>query len=147
MKRSPELRDLSVDHHHGLVLARTARTAAAGTKGLTVEEAWDRVETTFAEHLEPHFRIEETLLAPALEAVGEVDLARRLHAEHAALRHFLHPGCERSATELKRFGDLLDDHIRFEERTLFDVAEKKLGTDALRAVAEASRTAGRGNSK
>jgi hypothetical protein len=30
MKRIPQLRDLSEDHHHGLVLARKARQAAAG---------------------------------------------------------------------------------------------------------------------
>lgn len=145
MKRSPELRDLSVDHHHGLVLARTARNAGAGTKVLTVEEAWAKVDATFAEHLEPHFRIEETLIAPALEAAGEGDLVRRLHEEHAALRGFLHPAGERSAAELKRFGDLLDDHIRFEERILFDIAEKKLRPETLRAVAAACVAAGRGN--
>ena len=34
MKRSPELRDLSEQHHYGLVASRTLRLAAAGEKPL-----------------------------------------------------------------------------------------------------------------
>lgn len=137
MKRSPELRDLSVDHHHGLVLARTARNVAEGRKPLGLEEAWTEVAERFAAELEPHFRIEEELLAPALAAAGEGALVGRLHEEHAALRAFVGPAGPRSAADLGRFGELLEQHIRFEERVLFVVAEEKLDKAVLGAVAEA----------
>ena len=40
MKRFPELRDLSSDHHHGLVLARKAKLTARGEGDLTLDDAW-----------------------------------------------------------------------------------------------------------
>lgn len=137
MKRSPQLRDLSADHHHGLALARRVRRASDSAEALGA--AWAEVEATFAAELEPHFVIEETMLAPALEARGEVALAKRLHEEHAALRAFLAPGADRSHARLQRFGELLEQHIRFEEREFFEVAQAVLDADVLRAVEEESR--------
>jgi hypothetical protein len=39
MKRTPELRTLSEDHHYGLVHARRLRRAAEGDEGYTPEAA------------------------------------------------------------------------------------------------------------
>ncbi len=137
MKRVPGLRDLSEDHHLGLVLARTARKAAAGKGALSVGDAWAEIEGKFTTELEPHFRIEESLIAPALVHLGESQLAQRLLDDHAALRELLIAGCDRTATGLARFGELLDKHIRFEERELFEVAQAKLGDDELSKIAQA----------
>jgi hemerythrin-like domain-containing protein len=137
VKRSDELRDLSVEHHHGLVLARRARRAAAGEDGATPGEVWDGIAERFRAELEPHFAIEEDVLAPALEATGEAELVRRLREEHAELRSFVAPDGPRTWVALRRFGELLGDHIRFEERVLFDRAEAVLDADALAAVARA----------
>jgi len=139
MKRSAELRDLSEDHHHGLVLARKAKHAAAGPDDRAAAEMWVEVEMHFAAELAPHFQIEETLIAPHLTAAGESELTRRLLDEHRVLRECVGPGSGRSRADLGRFGDLLEDHIRFEERELFEVAQQRLSPEALRAVAEACR--------
>lgn len=136
MKRAPELRALSEDHHHGLVLARKAKLAGAD-EGSAVDAAWAEVEARFEEALEPHFRIEETLLAPPLAAAGERALVERLLAEHAVLRACVAPGAPRTALALVRFGDLLEAHIRFEERELFETAQTRLDAATLRAIAEA----------
>lgn len=136
MKRAPELRALSEDHHHGLVLARKAKLAG-GNEGSAVDAAWAEVEARFEDALEPHFRIEETLLAPPLAAAGERALVERLLAEHAALRAYVAPGAPRTALALVRFGEFLEAHIRFEERELFEAAQRRLDAAALRAIAEA----------
>jgi hemerythrin-like domain-containing protein len=139
VKRIPELRELSEDHHHGLVLARKARQAAAGGDMHAVDEAWVEVELQFATELAPHFQIEESLIAPQLEAVGELELTKRLFEEHRALRAFVRPGVARTSADLLRFGELLEAHIRFEERELFEAAQKRLSSEALGAIAEACR--------
>ena len=63
MKRSRELRDLSEQHHYGLVAARRLRKAAEEATPLDQEaslflDEWRR-------EIEPHFRVEEELLLPA----------------------------------------------------------------------------------
>ena len=145
MKRAPQLRDLSEDHHHGLVLARNAKLAGSGDKAPSVSEMWAHVEAVFKSELEPHFEIEESFIGEALRGAGESQLAQRLVDEHEALRQFLLPGHRRTVDDLRRFGELLEQHIRFEERELFQVAQEKLTGDELAAVAQACR--GRGGEK
>jgi len=137
MKRAPELRDLSEDHHYGLVLALKAKRAGAGEGDLSSADVWTEVEARFRAELEPHFQIEESLIAPPLETQGESRLAKQLYEEHEALRQFLAPGSERATDDLRRFGELLEKHIRFEERELFEAAQNSLSPEVLQAVAEA----------
>jgi hypothetical protein len=139
MKRIPELRDLSEDHHHGLVLAQKAKRAAAGVDARAAAEIWVEVEMHFASELLPHFQIEETYMAPALEAAGESALTARLYDEHRALRECVRSGGGRTPADLGRFGELLENHIRFEEREFFEVAQKRMSPEALGAVAAACR--------
>jgi hemerythrin-like domain-containing protein len=137
MKRAPQLRDLSEDHHHGLVLARKAKIAASGKEGPSEPEMWAEVEAVFKSELAPHFEIEEALIGTALRAAGESQLAQRLTDEHEALRRFIVPGHPHTTDDLRHFGELLEQHIRFEERELFQVAQEKLTSDELGAVAKA----------
>ena len=137
MKRLPELQALSEDHHSGLVLARKAKKAAAGEDGFSTRNVWADVEARFKTELEPHFQIEESFIASNLEAQGESRLAKRLYEEHETLRQFLFPESGRTSADLQSFGELLEKHIRFEERELFEVAQNSLSPDVLRAVARA----------
>lgn len=119
MKRSPALRALSSEHHGGLVLARRALLAATPE---AVAEAWREVETRFAKELEPHFREEESWLLPELKRLGEAERVRRTLDEHARLRTLVYE-CAHDAEGLRLFAELLQAHIRFEERELFGIAE------------------------
>jgi len=139
MKRLPELRDLSEDHHHGLVLARRALRASNSAERSVLDDVWADVLRHFETTLEPHFHIEESLIAPILEKQGESQLAARLYEEHSALRQLVGTMDGEMADNLRRFGELLEKHIRFEERELFEVAQRVLSADALRAVADACR--------
>ena len=144
MKRSPELRDLSEDHHHGLVLARKAKRAGSREGDLSVSEVWAEAEARFRAELDPHFGIEEAFIGAALERLGETKLAGRLYEEHASLRKFFVPEAGRGPADLSRFGELLEKHIRFEERELFAVAQRVLPPGALDAVANACQARRRG---
>jgi len=139
MKRSAALRDLSDDHHVALVLALRARRTAAGGDEDAVAATWREAERTHRDELEPHFAIEERWLAPPLEAAGEAALVARLHEDHAALREALAPGAARGAAALAAFGERLAAHVRFEERELFPVAERRLPVAALAAIEAACR--------
>lgn len=138
MQRAPQLVSLSHDHHHALVLARRCRLCATPDASGDVAAAWAAVREAFPSHLEPHFEIEEAHLVPALEAAGETVMVERLREEHAALRAL---AAEESATAstVERFGTLLEAHVRFEEREVFELAQRRLPAAILDTVAEACR--------
>lgn len=127
MKRSPFLRDLSRDHHAALSLAN--RIAKADDEGALADLMTD-VPERFRRELEPHFRQEEEDLLVRLVQAGEESLVRRTLAEHGRLRDLASrlAGGDRSA--LGSFGAALRDHVRFEERELFEAAEAALGNPA-----------------
>jgi hemerythrin-like domain-containing protein len=137
MRRIAALRDLSDDHHQGLVLARTAKRAANGEGALSAEEAWDELLLKFEQELAVHFQIEEDFLTAPMIAVGESDVVDQLVEEHRALRSFVAPDSDRTIEALARFGLLLEQHIRFEERTFFEIAQERLDDDTLKRVLEA----------
>jgi iron-sulfur cluster repair protein YtfE (RIC family) len=139
MKRLPELRQLSEDHHHGLVLARKARRAGTVSKTPSITAIWEEVLEKFRLELEPHFLIEEQYLAPPLLDLGETELIQRFNLEHRQLRALVNHQNNWSLTALHAFGKLLEKHIRFEERELFEVAQRRLSANHLKAIQEAYR--------
>ena len=134
MERDPRLHRMSHEHHQALVLARTARRAAGKVDPSAI---WSEVTRRFRDELEPHFRIEEEILLPALRAAGRGDLVDRTLADHAALRAIV--VSEDALDErLRRFGELLHDHVRFEERELFETAQTVLDGAVLDRIAALS---------
>lgn len=148
MRRDERWRDLSAEHHHALVLARRATQAAdaardtrnvgthgvgahgVGTHSVGPEDLWAEVVRRFHEELEPHFEREERTLLPLVERAGGAALAERTRAEHEALRALVADTSLDVVTRLARFGELLREHVRFEERTLFAFAQAASPPDA-----------------
>lgn len=128
MKRCDALRALSSEHHHGLVLTVQVKRAIGTAEA---ERVWQEVRERFVTELEPHFQAEEVGLLPALEQVGETELVRRTHADHAELRRMIREGGMQNMAD---FGELLSQHIRFEERELFEVAQQKISPADLAAL-------------
>jgi hypothetical protein len=132
VKRVAGLRDLSDDHHAGLVLARRCKQVARRPDA-DVAAFRRELRAAFARELAPHFEIEEEALLPALEAIGEPALAQRIRDEHRALR-----ALEASdAPSLEQLGTLLEAHIRFEEREVFEPTQHRLPASALDAIQRA----------
>jgi len=135
MKRHPALIPLSHDHHRALVEARRLRWAAEGPAPAATAEAFLRF---FADTTVQHFREEEELLFPtvvdckeARELLVQALLEhQRLHALAARLQQQL-AGGQPPATVMRQLGELLEAHVRLEERRLFPVIEQLLPEAAL----------------
>lgn len=134
MRRHPALRSLSSEHHTGLVIARRARRAVRGD-GDVRSAAWGEVRERFRAELEGHFRREERGLLPMMRACGETGLVERTLQEHQTLRALV---AEDREENLEPFANLLASHIRFEEQTLFDTAQRLLGPSMLKALEDVS---------
>ena len=126
MKRHTKLQDLSRDHYAALKLALHAKRAAlSGDRG-QIDAAADACRFAFANELEAHFVTEEKDLLPRLLDAGQADLVRRTEDEHALLRGLARALEDRDAAVLLSFSAALTDHVRFEERELFEAMERHL---------------------
>ncbi len=129
MKRHTKLQDLSRDHYAALKLALHAKRAALSGERDQVDAAADTCRFAFANELEPHFVVEENDILPRLLVAGQVDLVRRTEDEHALLRALAVALEKRDAAVLLRFSEALTDHVRFEERELFEAMERHLAAE------------------
>lgn len=126
MKRHAALLQLSREHHHALKMSRQARFACDAGLAPAIAQAAEIICERFRNELEPHFQSEETDLLPALAAAGASGLVQRTLDEHAELRDLNRRLAEPDAETLARFATLLNDHVRFEERELFETAQRLL---------------------
>lgn len=128
MKRDPRLRGLSSDHHQALVLAQLLRRASTPEeRALAAATLVER----FERELEPHFRLEELRLLPALREVGEHAMVERTEIDHAYLREGVARVKRGEEVDLRAYGTRLDAHVRFEERELFERAQACLSSSVL----------------
>jgi hemerythrin-like domain-containing protein len=148
MKRHPALVPLSHDHHHGLVQARRLRRAAEGSDREHQLQASVDFVRFFAGEGAEHFREEEERLLPMLadrpDPAGPLltEIATQ-HATIRALARELRESIRQESVDadlLGRLGELLERHIRLEERSLFPLIER-IATDAeLEGLAFPERT-------
>jgi iron-sulfur cluster repair protein YtfE (RIC family) len=133
--RHPCLVPLSHDHHHGLALALRCRKQALGRlKPMGAEGLRQRAEEFrdfFSKELIPHFRAEEEVLFPQMRAHLPVSAAMidDLLDDHETIRQAI-PQLEKESglgKLLFDLGDLLERHIRKEERELFPLLEQHAG--------------------
>jgi hemerythrin-like domain-containing protein len=139
MKRVEALQPLSRDHLKALLAAKRLRNAAdASAASRDFLEFWDGEG-------QRHFRVEEEVLLPGWALKSPVDRVAvvRMLEEHLAIRRGALRAVAAEATieELRDLGQLLDDHVRFEERELFPMIEEALDPDSLRRLATAIRHA------
>jgi hemerythrin-like domain-containing protein len=139
MKRHKSLFPLSHDHQHGLALAlklkypkKPLSSANEEEISLLKQELADKYENV----LRKHFSKEEQYLVPGFE---DNDLMKQMLDEHKKLEGLYNkivnntegwtPTEQRD--KLNLFGELLDLHIRFEERELFPMIEKSMSEEQL----------------
>ena len=126
MKRHADLLQLSREHHSALKLARLARFASDAGNPEAIAQAAQTITSKFAEEIEAHFLAEEKGVLPALLAHGATDLVNRTLDEHKILRALNQQLQQPDGATLARFGQMLYDHVRFEERELFERAQALL---------------------
>jgi iron-sulfur cluster repair protein YtfE (RIC family) len=130
VRRHPALVPLSEEHQHELAHARRLllATGAGLEERLAVAGAY--VDAFFTETVE-HFRREEEILFPLyVRYAGSTPVLERILREHMELHGLVRAlRVEAAAGDippeaLRTLGELLQDHVRVEERELFEEIER-----------------------
>jgi hemerythrin-like domain-containing protein len=131
IKRSPQLAPLSREHHDGLLFAWKIKQGIENKTPLDVMRKFSL--WYWRHHIKPHFFQEEKILLPYLPANDK--MAIRLQEEHDHIRELI-LGLDDEADKrtLVILTDLLNAHIRFEERELFVHLEKMLSPEQLESI-------------
>lgn len=130
--RHPGLIPLSHDHHHGLALALRCRKQALGQLkpmgAVGLQERAGEVLSFYESNLIGHFRVEEQILFPKMRASAPRcgEMLAELINEHQTIHHMVEQlrGGNALAKIIFDLGDLLERHIRREERELFAIFEQ-----------------------
>ncbi len=130
MKRHAALLQHSREHHASLKMARLASFAADSGSPEAIEQAATSIREEYSDFIDAHFQAEEEGVLQQMEAIGQHELVARTLAEHARLRELCQRLQHPDAATLAEFGTLLHDHVRFEERELFEVAQELLYPDS-----------------
>ena len=135
MKRHKELQPLSRQHHNGLLAALLLKKGIAKAADKNVMAAF--ILDLWKQDLKEHFESEEQFLIPVLNNTSfDEALNKRLLEEHALLRSYINSlqNEQPSISVIGSFAKLLEQHIRFEERTYFSAAEEVLSEDQLKHI-------------
>jgi len=129
IKRNKAFVSFSKDHHFGLLLVWKIRRDLKNT--VSSIEITDYVLEFFRDNLYRHFKEEEECIFTKLPP-GD-DWRKRAEAEHATIYHLIEL-IRRNPDDkefLNEFADLLENHIRFEERILFNYLQERLTAEEL----------------
>ncbi|HSE98744.1 MAG TPA: hemerythrin domain-containing protein [Blastocatellia bacterium] len=145
-RRHESLIPLSREHHYGLMLCLRIHRRLPLHRD---DGAWLRAKAAqtvefFSMDLTAHFKAEEDALFPAMRGFsGASILLNELISEHRELERLAEQlgGAEvaQLAEALVRFADLLEAHIRKEERDLFPLYEEQAANDLAAKVGRAIR--------
>jgi hemerythrin-like domain-containing protein len=136
MLRDKSLIPLSHQHQHALALC--VRIDRAQPIPATDLEIWQsEIEHSFEQEIRIHFSAEEQVLFPAASEFSElIPVVEDLIADHIALREsFSQAKTKSMSTEtLPAFAKYLCNHIRKEERQLFERLQQLMSPEKLSAL-------------
>ena len=136
IKRSAQLAPLSREHHEGLLFVWKIRQGIK--KDIHPERMIAFVNWFWQSELEVHFRKEEQVLIPLL--LSREDLKNRLLHEHAHIVDSIEVARHNSYFEtLENLAQAVNDHIRCEERVLFNEVERMVSSEELMIIGEQLR--------
>ena len=140
IKRHKALHILSHDHHHGLILAQLIKKGSPQYKNLptTTEGKKDYSIRFYNDELIKHFNDEENILFPVVNGKDdEIDnFIEEIIIEHKKIKQLVNQleSDEDVKNTLDKLGNLLESHIRKEERDLFIKIQEILTEDELTAL-------------
>ena len=134
MKRDKNLINLSSEHHDGLVIALRIKKALEKPNNYQVVinyvlHLWDSLKN--------HFNQEEENFLQSKNIDKENEFIKRMLNEHERFEELVNRLSSDNDTvkeALTEFAELLNDHIRFEERELFPYVEQSLTEDELEQI-------------
>ena len=133
--RNEQIKKLSREHHSSLLFCWKIRQGLKNN--LQPQRIFDYIQYYWQQNLQPHFREEEKILfAP----IKDRQVQRAIN-EHKQIRRQIEGLANNLAKidiqkNLARIADMVDDHVRYEERTLFPHLEKKLNKEQLKNIGE-----------
>ena len=124
IKRSKAFVQFSRDHHFGLLLVWKIRQDLA--KEINGVEISRYVYDFFENDLKQHFKDEEKFIFSRLSSADP--MRQRAESEHREIYNLVETLAQNKTDKqlLLKFADLLENHIRFEERTLFNHLQAQL---------------------
>ncbi len=131
IKRNKDLIPVSRDHHHGLLLCWKIRTGFS--KNVSTERIKRYTDWFFETHLMPHFDLEEKYIFPILGNQNE--LVKKALAEHRCIIA-LFTDSDDIEHALHMIVETLQEHIRFEERVLFQEIQEVATEEQLNLVGD-----------
>ena len=142
MKRHEALAPLSRDHHEALILSQLLKKDAPFYKGLpiSVEGKVNYASDFFENNLKDHFEKEERVFAMVKnihpEKIGLL-VSELIEEHHALSRLFSEIGAKENPIEtMNRLGELLNSHIRKEERNLFPLLQEHCTEEILEKISQ-----------
>jgi len=133
IKRSPQLQPLSREHHDGLLFVWKLKQ---GLENHTpVDKLKEYTSWYWRHHIKPHFFQEEKILIPLMPPGHP--MSHQLKKEHDYIRELiLAIDREPDRHDFNRLANLVETHIRFEERELFHFLEAHLTEAQLTGIFE-----------
>lgn len=119
IKRHEALQPWSREHHQGLLLSWKIKKGFA--LNVDPQRIKDYCDWFWENHLVSHFETEENYLFPILGE--ENQLVQQALEEHGQLKAMFEQE-EADTDTLSQIESLLNDHIRFEERVLFNAIQE-----------------------
>lgn len=140
IKRHKVLQPLSRHHMIALHLGVKLRRAGTDKSKLNSAELRQEVIQFWEPNGQEHFREEEEILLPVYERYGDISdpLVIEMLTEHVKIRSLIKQIIDSTTPLIKKMhelGDLLDKHIRKEERIIFPMIEQALPEDVLQEMA------------
>ena len=127
------MQPLSREHHDGLLFAWKIKQGLENRTNL--EKLKEYTSWYWRHHIKPHFFQEEKVLVPFMPAGHP--MAVQLKKEHDYIRELiLNIDHEPDRHDFIRLANLVETHIRFEERELFQYLEQHLSEQELTDIYE-----------
>lgn len=130
IKRHERLQPLSREHHDALLLCWKIRTGLK--KEVDPMRMKRYVDWFWESHLKPHFEAEELHVFPLL-GQGDTRVQRAI-SDHRRLERLITEDTGELTEILSEVERTLNDHIRFEERVLFNAIQESAGPEELEAL-------------
>jgi hypothetical protein len=131
-KRHPSLQPLSREHHQALLLCWKFRQGFS--KGVEPERMKKYAEWFWTSYLAPHFKAEEKTFFPILSK-DHPGILKALK-QHTQLEAMFHSKDSDIAYTVRQIAFELEQHIRFEERELFNDIQEAASTAQLEDLAK-----------
>lgn len=133
IKRHLSLQPFSREHHHTLMLVWKIRKAIREQVDLDRVDKY--VSWFYHQYVLPHFDMEEKFIFPVLGDHHEL-IVRALD-EHKRIKGYFEVE-NKNETSYNALADLLEKHIRFEERVLFNIVQEQATEQQLKMIADRS---------